>query len=298
VPDTIHFATYTLKYNRLGWVQVDSLGEHWEQARVNASIDGKSAVQATTHNVTGLTLSFAPGWCPLEMNRAIQLTIDGQRLEAPRPLSDRSWVCQLQRDGDKWQLGASDPTKLSKRHNLQGPVDDAFMDSFVFVRPTGRSPRPKFEAWAASELQHAVDHWRQHFRGDARVKDDQQLTDDDIAAHNLILFGDPSSNSILARIADDLPIKWRDESLAIGQQQFAAADHAPILVYPNPLNPRRYVVLNSGFTFREYDYYNNARQTPKIPDWAIVDIREPVNNRTPGKVVAADFFDESWQVKE
>ena len=30
-----------------------------------------------------------------------------------------------------------------------------------------------------------------------------------------------------------------------------AAHHVPILIYPNPLNPQRYVVLNSGFTFRE-----------------------------------------------
>ena len=28
------------------------------------------------------------------------------------------------------------------------------------------------------------------------------------------------------------------------------ANHAPILVFPNPLNPKRYVVINSGLTFR------------------------------------------------
>ena len=44
-----------------------------------------------------------------------------------------------------------------------------------------------------------------------------------------------------------------------------------MLIYPNPLNPKKYVVLNSGFTFREFDYLNNARQIPKLPDWAVVD---------------------------
>ena len=52
-------------------------------------------------------------------------------------------------------------------------------------------------------------------------------------------------------------------------------------------------MLNSGFTFREYDYLNNARQVPKLPDWAIVDVTTPPDSRKPGKVVAADFFDES-----
>ena len=46
----------------------------------------------------------------------------------------------------------------------------------------------------------------------------------------------------------------------------------PVLIYPNPLNPKRYVVLNSGFTFREYDYLNNARQVPKLPDYAVIDV--------------------------
>jgi hypothetical protein len=63
------------------------------------------------------------------------------------------------------------------------------------------------------------------------------------------------------------------------------------------LNPSRYVVLNSGFTYRDYDYLNNARQVPKLPDWAIIDITTPPDARKPGKVVAADFFGESWELK-
>ena len=71
----------------------------------------------------------------------------------------------------------------------------------------------------------------------------------------------------------------------------------PALIYPNPLNPRRYVVLNSSFTFRDYAYLNNARQVPMLPDWAIVDVGTPPNAVRPGKVVAADFFDEHWQLR-
>jgi len=58
----------------------------------------------------------------------------------------------------------------------------------------------------------------------------------------------------------------------------------------NPLNPQRYVVLNSGFTFRELDYLNNARQTPKLPDWAVIDTATPVTATGPGKVAGAGFF--------
>ena len=49
------------------------------------------------------------------------------------------------------------------------------------------------------------------------------------------------------------------------------------MIYPNPLNPEKYIVFNSGFTYREYDYLNNARQYFKLPDWAIIDIRQPLH---------------------
>jgi len=58
------------------------------------------------------------------------------------------------------------------------------------------------------------------------------------------------------------------------------------------------VVLNSGFTYREYDYLNNAREVPKLPDWAIIDTTTPPNSRFPGKVVDANFFDEQWRLVE
>ena len=70
------------------------------------------------------------------------------------------------------------------------------------------------------------------------------------------------------------------------------------MIYPNPLAPGRYIVLNSSFTYREYDYLNNARQVPKLPDWAIVDVTTAPDARWPGKVIAADFFDEDWKVKK
>ena len=78
-------------------------------------------------------------------------------------------------------------------------------------------------------------------------------------------------------------------------KKYPAASHVPALIYPSPLNPTKYVVLNSGFTFREYDYLSNARQTPKLPDWAIVDTSVPPDGRFPGKIVDAGFFNEDWK---
>ena len=143
----------------------------------------------------------------------------------------------------------------------------------------------------------AIEHWRRHFRGDARVVNDVDVTDELIQSANLVLWGDPKSNSVMAKIADKLPIQWTTEKITVGEKSYDAANHAPILIHPNPLNLNRYVVLNSSFTFREYAYLNNARQVPMLPDWAVIDLNTLPNNVWPGKVVAADFFDEQWQLK-
>jgi hypothetical protein len=172
------------------------------------------------------------------------------------------------------------------------------MNSFMVVRPTGTPANEKFNAWMNAELAHFTNEWRRHFRGDARVKNDTEITDAEIANHNLIVWGDAASNRLLAQIAGKLPIMWDGQQVKIGNKTYEGTQHVPVLIYPNPLNPNRYVVLNSGFTIREYDYLNNARQVPKLPDWAVLDISTPPNSRWPGKVVDAGFFGERWEVVE
>lgn len=298
VPRKVRLATPTLKYNRQYWVTVDALGKHWEPARVDAMLADDHSVQATTQNVTALTFSMDSGCCPLDLHRAPEVTIDGQKLQGAPVESDRSWKASFRKTGGRWEPAGAAEAGLVKRHDLQGPIDDAFMQSFMIVRPTGTPLAPGVSKWVDAELAHAIKEWRRQFRGDARVKNDADITDADIAAHNLVLWGDPGSNRILARIADRLPIRWTAENVTVGGKSYPSSTHAPILIYPNPLNPQRYVVINSGFTFREYDYLNNARQVPKLPDWAIVDTTTPPNSRYPGKIVNANFFGEKWELIE
>ncbi len=283
-PASLQFVTFTLSYNRMHWLTVDGLKEHWEEARVTAK-PASDELDVKTKNVSALTLQPPKG-----SPRKVRLD-GGAPLELPADGSAGSFV--LTATG--WQAGQL--KGLHKQHGLQGPIDDAFLDSFVFVKPSGKASSDAVDKWVHAEFDHAVTHWRQQMRGDAVVKSDTDITEQDIASSNLVLWGDAQSNKILAKIADKLPIRWTEKSVVAGDQSFDGANHALIAIYPNPLNPKKYIVLNSSFTYREYDYLNNARQTPKLPDWVIVDVRTPPNSRFPGKIVAADFFDEGWQLK-
>jgi hypothetical protein len=172
------------------------------------------------------------------------------------------------------------------------------MDRFLMVRPTGTPINDKVGRWTANAMAHAIDHWRRQFRGEAPVKNDGEVTEADIASGHLVLWGDPSSNKVLAKLAANLPIRWDAKAIHSGEKMYSADHHVPVLIYPNPLNPKRYIVLNSGFTFREYDYLNNARQVPKLPDYAVLDINVPATSRSAGGVVDAGFFDERWELKK
>ncbi|NBV24223.1 MAG: hypothetical protein EBS05_20185 [Proteobacteria bacterium] len=298
LPEHVKFTTWTLRYNRSHWVTVDAMEQHWERARVDADIDDENeTIKVTTKNVAGLTLAMPSGRYPFALTKKAKIVLDGTKFDAPPAETDRSWTVHFAKTGKKWALVTSvNDGSLAKRHGLQGPIDDAFLDSFLMVKPTGTPLNEKVGKWAAGEFTHAVTHWRNQYRGDARVKDDTAITDEDIAAHNLVLWGDPQSNKLLARIADKLPVKWTAAGVQVGAQTFDGSHHAPVLVYPNPLNPKKYVVLNSGFTFREYDYLNNARQVPKLPDFAIIDVNTPVSPRYPGGIATAGFFGEHWEL--
>ena len=130
----------------------------------------------------------------------------------------------------------------------------------------------------------AIKEWRRQFRGEAQVRKDTEVSEADIANSNLVLWGDPTQQQSSCPYRGQAAGEMDSNEVVAGAEKYPAGTHAPVMIYPNPLNPEKYVVLNSGFTFREYDYLNNARQISKLPDWAIVDVTVAPNERWPGKV--------------
>jgi hypothetical protein len=90
-----------------------------------------------------------------------------------------------------------------------------------------------------------------------------------------------------------LPIKWDKRGLAVNGRLYGPTEAYPVLVYPNPLNPKKYIVINSGYTWYEHSAGSNALHTPKLPDWGVIRLADG-----PQQVLDAGFFDEYWQVRK
>ncbi len=183
---------------------------------------------------------------------------------------------------------------------MQGPIDDAFTSPFLCVRGTGRPWNPAVQAWSDANLKRFAYEWRRYFRGELPVKDDTAVTEDDRRRCNLILFGDPGSNRWIARVLPELPIRWTREEIQLGKERHPAADHAPALIYPNPLAAGRYVVLNSGHTFHEKELASlNYLLFPRLGDWAVLKVGVKIPKEPSGpleeSVVRTGFFAEDWK---
>ncbi len=309
VPKKVTLVTHTLKWNKMHWVEIDRLEQHWAKASLTAEIVGRNKIVIKTSNVRAFTLTPSD----LLLSGKVVVSLDGKDLpiENPHGLGDykHPYLAYFKTDGGWRQVGiramnvgVNDPPGsyafvLEKLPNLQGPIDDAFMSSFIMVKPTGQPLNAQAGQWAQAEMKEALFQWRRQFRGPAQVKDDGAISDEDIKNNNLILWGDPSSNKVLAKIADKLPIKWTAKGVQVGDKTYDATKNAPVLIYPNPLNPSKYVVINCGFTFAQYSSGTNSQQTPKLPDWAVVDMSVPSGERIGGKgIVDAAFFGEQWEL--
>lgn len=298
IPSEVRLTTRTLRYNLQSWVQVDGIQEHWMPARVEAGLIGDKHIEISTINISRIILSMPSGTCPLKPNFNPTVIIDGQKLSGERVKADRSWKSRFIKTFGRWRAVRNfEFIGLAKRPKLQGPIDDAFMDSFLMVKPTGNAINKHIDSWIAAQLNQAILDWEMQFRGKPRVVKDIDLSAQEIKDNNLILWGDYKSNSIIAKIINRIPIKWNRDLIEIGQSEAPSKIHIPILIYPNPLNQKRYIVLNSGFTFSRFGHMSNATQTPKLPDWALAQILKPYNAGNPECISAAGFFNEQWQPK-
>jgi predicted esterase len=283
-PDEISFSTYTLKYPRRDWLELRGLEKHYELAQIEGKKSAKS-VSIKTKNVRVFAIREA------ESKQFTSIDIDGVAI--PRSSVEQRFF--IKKDG-RWTASETEPTGLQKRPGLQGPIDDGFTDRFLVIarlESTSPSPESQFTNTIRTEFDAA---WQRYMRGRLRVTSEAEIRDAELKESNLILFGKPSINPTLAKIMPQLPFKWTAETIEINGEKFDAKTHYVAMIYPNPLNPKKYVVLNSGHTFGEAEFKGtNAQLYPRWGDYAVLKMAPTEKEKTKVEVVRSGLFNEFWQ---
>ena len=287
LPKKIVLQTRSLAYSRMHWLQITGMLEPWEETRAEAIWDEeKNTVSIATKNVASLVVRL-----PKLPAKPI-VSVDGATIADP--ISTEAGVFWSWKNKDT--IANDGP---AKKPLLQGPIDDGFKARFIVVLPDSKPDDSQTDKWVRVEARHFFTRWRSLMRGDAMFRRAGEVTEKDIQDCHLVLWGTPQTNSMLRTLLENKSLSdvvtWNDKMLKIGSQEGPAACSVPVFCYPNPLNPSRYMIVNSGLTFREAHDKTNSLQNPKLPDWAILDISQPPTSESAGKVIAADFFDSQWK---
>lgn len=144
---------------------------------------------------------------------------------------------------------------------------DTFRDALI-VHGTGRqveANRTLALRWQTT----LADAWTETL---VPVVKDCEVSDEELAGHDLVVLGAPAENSVTARIASRLPPGL---TAAFGRNHFSwdgkvygRPDDGLFLVLPNPFNPKRALFLIAANSALELHQMTKAYSN-KIPSWAV-----------------------------
>ncbi len=264
----IRFTTYTLKYNTCDWLTISEMNFLYQPATVESELTKDGVLKLSTKNVAMLAI---------DREVAEQIEIDGDKLVLQSAAEGLLPNVYYEKGREGWFVLSYNESRrymanpnTNKRHNLQGPIDDAFMEPFVCIQGTGTPWVQEQHAWADWTLARFDREFDKWMRGKIPIIKNEELTEKMIEDKNLILFGDPGSNKVLAKVLAKLPIEWTKDAIKVGGKTWDPKVHGLSMIYPNPLNPNRYVVINSGHTFHAKDFQaSNAWLFPRLGDIAV-----------------------------
>jgi pimeloyl-ACP methyl ester carboxylesterase len=141
---------------------------------------------------------------------------------------------------------------------------------------------------------------------------DTAVTPQQITDYNLILFGEPDDNDLIEQIKDQLPFQLSPGQIQVQDRVYTDQPGKPLdyaFIYPNPLNPERYVMVNRTGLFMDWRNpltdWGNAYAIGiefqdlsfSFPDY-IIGWRPPNGAYWSETWYEAGYFDGFWQIDD
>jgi pimeloyl-ACP methyl ester carboxylesterase len=241
-PRRVVYQTHWLRYDGAFWAHLDTLEDGTAPARIAAERKDGGNLTVQIDNSDRFRLDLA---APLVGNaKEVAVAINSS---APIPVPAGKTAHFAKTDG-KWAVSSERyPPGLVKKHGLSGPIMDVFMGEPVLMvygtlKSRDEAKSQKMIDDAVLRLFGPADGGGVLHSGFER-KADKDVSQQDIAQKNLVLFGTPQTNQILETFADRLPVKFLNEGVAVAGKSYQGPGVGLAMVYPNPLNPERYVLL-------------------------------------------------------
>lgn len=288
-PPHVVFKTTDLGHsNKSSWVQIDEQERPFFESRIEAEVNG-TTIDVVTNNIRQFSLYLNKTFVPYGK---LTVIVDGHRIPLVFKKVEKVSFC---RKGDKFVKGALRRKGLSKRPELYGPIKQAYFSPFTLIYGTrGDSATTQLLYEQAS---YEAMRWWQRGNGYVSVLPDTEVTEAVIKARNLILFGGAGENQVVSKIDKKLPIRPGKESFRVGKRKVLGTGLAAEFIYPNPLNPEKFVFVHEGNDSTGLaisHFFGTIYSGAGLPDFIIFD--EKVKQRGWGGVLCAGFFNTAWEV--
>lgn len=289
-PREVRVVTGDYRAARQHWVTVTRIHDFPKLARVRAVVEG-DAIQVETSNTDAFAIDLRDAPAPAHL----AIRVDGAEVfrGAQSRLGQR---VHLVREGDTWKLGFPPDDGMRKKPGLSGPITDAYYDRMVHVYGTANAAHTDDLRDAATRGSRGWPLWAWDLRQE--VIADTELTEEIARNAHVVLYGSPGDNAVLERIAGALPIRIEANAVVVGDRRFEGNDVGVRFIYPNPLAPDHYVIVQAGVTPGVVDAGNKLAEF--LPDWVVYDGREVrgAQRRAAGRTRMRDMgtFDSRWRI--
>ena len=275
------------------WVKVTAFVEPLRVMRADAEVIRPGLIRIDTENVAALSLTPASALRGNGDDVTVVWNGKSQEIKAVDGVIN---------------LAQSNITSrtLRKRPELPGLLSDVVNTPFAVVVGT-TSTDAQMRKHCAQKADAFAQLWQQWQHQPLRLFKDTEISAADQENYSLILIGGADSNAISRKLSKLIPLKVSADAVTIDGRRFATKDAVVQMIYPNPLNARRYVMVVAGTSAAGMYFWKPPVVHPALGyailpfDWLIADGRTQSAAQRADRddlLVAAGVFDAQWKIAD
>jgi dienelactone hydrolase len=225
-PKEIEFSTSQMIYNKSFWITLKEI-ESPSMAHIHATINDNT-LAVSKKNI--LVYSIDLKTLPYDRDRILKIIDNGKQ------------VFNAITNDSVLSVGSYHKTTNVLKNNLiAGPFAHVFAQKFIVVKGTSGS---KAETTKLKALADTINkYWNERYFVPCNIKNDFEISENDIAGSNLILLGNYESDLILKKLLGNIPLKISRSGIQISNKKIDGENLCFYMIYPNPLNKTRYVAI-------------------------------------------------------
>ena len=285
-PKHVIYKTGNSRFNKAYWLRIDEFSKIREFASIEGKIEGQN-INLTTQNVDRYSILLNQNL--IDLNNNINVLTNGTNAysgKVPKSgilsfsiVKNKSGkITGYKRDDSPFQEKIFPDISGGRLFRMSS---QAQISKHIYVYGTSGSQE---ETEFLKETAEKTADWGAESWVNWKVIKDTDVTKSDILDNNLILFGSPKSNLIIARINEKLPIRIENGIIIKGTEKFAGMDKSFKMTYLNPENKNKLVEIHCAQT--KIGMKNLQSLSGVNPDYIILDEN--------AKKITGGLFDKNW----